>query len=224
MRIVSWNCNGKFREKIQAIGKLNADVYVIQECENPKSLKDSTDYNAFAKNYVWQGDNKNKGLGIFAKNSVKIVENNWLNYCLRDFVSVRVNDSFNLLAVWACKPYIEEYYVYQSININRFDNTMVIIGDFNSNVIWDKKHGKRNHSAVKDQLQDIGLDSAYHIKSGEREGMETTPTFYLYRKADKKYHIDYCFLQQKKLKSCNVGFYDDWSGLSDHMPITIDII
>lgn len=34
MKIVSWNANGKFREKYKAILELDADIYVIQECEN----------------------------------------------------------------------------------------------------------------------------------------------------------------------------------------------
>lgn len=38
MRIVSWNCNGKFREKYRYLLKLQADILVIQECENPSEL------------------------------------------------------------------------------------------------------------------------------------------------------------------------------------------
>ena len=35
MRIVSLNCNGKFRAKFQEIAKLHTGIYVIQKCENP---------------------------------------------------------------------------------------------------------------------------------------------------------------------------------------------
>lgn len=31
MRIVSWNCNNKFREKFKEVLALKADVYVIAE-------------------------------------------------------------------------------------------------------------------------------------------------------------------------------------------------
>lgn len=48
MRIVSWNCSGKFREKFKNIQKIKADIYVIQECENPKKYIES-EYNNFAK-------------------------------------------------------------------------------------------------------------------------------------------------------------------------------
>lgn len=34
MKIVSWNCNGKFREKFSVLQKLDADIYVVQECGN----------------------------------------------------------------------------------------------------------------------------------------------------------------------------------------------
>ena len=33
MRIISWNCNGAFRNKINSILSLNGDIYVIQETE-----------------------------------------------------------------------------------------------------------------------------------------------------------------------------------------------
>ena len=37
MRIVSWNCNNKFREKYKEVLALKADVYVIAEPKRPSA-------------------------------------------------------------------------------------------------------------------------------------------------------------------------------------------
>lgn len=50
MRIISWNANGKFREKFPFILNEDADIYVIQECENPE-ISNSDEYIEFASNY-----------------------------------------------------------------------------------------------------------------------------------------------------------------------------
>lgn len=221
MKIVSWNCNGKFREKFQTILALDADIYVIQECENPAESK-CIEYSDFAQNYLWIGENKNKGLGVFAKEGIKLRENDWQKYCLRNFLSVHINDSFDLVAVWACKPYIEEYYIYQSINISNYTKNTVIIGDFNSNAIWDKMHGTRTHSSVVQQLAKIGLVSLYHYISGEKQGEESVPTFYMYRHINKGYHIDYCFTGENNVKNYRILHSTKWLTLSDHMPILLE--
>ncbi len=93
MRIVSWNCNGKFREKFQDIILSDADIYIIQECENPSECNCAA-YKEFAQNYVWTGETKAKGLGVFARKDIRITENQWQKYCLRNFLSVRVNDTY----------------------------------------------------------------------------------------------------------------------------------
>ena len=146
MKIISWNCNRAFRNKFSIIQEYGADIYVIQECENPK--KYPKEFSQFLTNYIWCGENENQGLAIFAKPNVKIEKNDWPVYCLRHFISVKINDCFDLVGVWASPPYIEEYFIYQSINIDKYDENTILIGDFNSNAIWDKDHGKRNHSAV----------------------------------------------------------------------------
>ncbi len=221
MRIVSWNCAGKFREKFQSILPLNADIYVIQECENPaESICES--YREFAQNYLWIGETKNKGLGVFARKEMSIKENSWSKYCLRNFLSVRINDCFDLVAVWACKPYIEEYYIYQNINLPNYNKNTIIIGDFNSNVIWDKKHDSRTHGSIVRQLEDIGLYSVYHFLTGESQGNEKTPTFYLYRHTDKGYHIDHCFAAKNIIQSYRILQDSDWLKKSDHLPIIFE--
>ena len=151
MKIISWNCCGKFREKFSTIQKEDADIYVIQECENPEKYQNQ--FSEFLTDYVWHGEKNSKGLGIFVKPHIKIKLNDWPVFCLRHFISVKINDDFDLLGVWASPHYIEEYYIYQSINIDKYGENTLIIGDFNSNAIWDKEHGKRNHSAVVAELK-----------------------------------------------------------------------
>lgn len=223
VRIVSWNCGGKFREKFTEITLLDADIYVIQECENPKKYIKSK-YFDFAQNYVWIGENQNKGLAVFAKKGIYLCQNNdYQSYCLRNFLPVKVNDDFNLLAVWACKPYIEEYYVYQAINKCHYDLDTIILGDFNSNAIWDDKHSSRTHSAVVKELDELGLVSAYHFMSNELHGEETQKTFYLYRHPNKGYHIDYAFLSPSKIKSFKIDQDSRWLFFSDHKPVVLEI-
>lgn len=222
MKIVSWNCNGKFREKFKYILEANADIYIIQECENPEFYND-TEYKDFAINYIWQGENKNKGLGIFAKENISLNKNNWNSYCLKNFISVNINNNFDLLGVWACKPYIEEYYIYQNINIGNYNNKTIIMGDFNSNKIWDNKHNKRDHTNVVNELKEKNLISAYHYIFNEEQGNEKQNTFYLYRHLDNGYHIDHCFISKERIKEYKILFDEKWSEYSNHIPIILEI-
>lgn len=223
MKILSWNCNGKFREKFKEIIKLDADIYVIQECENPLTCS-SKDYLAFSKNSFWSGENPNKGIGIFAKSCIAIEKNHWEAYCLRNFLSVNINNEFNLLGVWTGKPYIEEYYIYQSINIGNFDLNTIIFGDFNSNKIWDRKHEKRTHTAVVNELKEIGLESVYHHFYHENQGEESVNTFFLYRHLNRGYHIDHCFANIPKVKKYTVLSDESWLEFSDHVPIVLELL
>lgn len=221
MKIVSWNCCGKFREKYSSIKSLDADIYVIQECENPKNYPEK--FKDFYSNYIWYGEKESKGLAIFAKNNIKMENNNWPTYCLRHFISVRINGNFDLIGVWASPPYIEEYYIYQSINIDRYNNSTLLIGDFNSNAIWDKSHKQRNHSNVVAELKQKNIVSAYHYVNNEQEGHETQNTFFMYRNPNKAYHIDYCFINSERIIDFDILPSNNWLKHSDHTPIVINI-
>lgn len=78
MKIVTWNCNGAFRKKIENISDFNADLYIIQECENPIESRHK-EYIKWANNYLWIGDTKNKGLGVFAKPEIELQKLDWTN-------------------------------------------------------------------------------------------------------------------------------------------------
>jgi endonuclease/exonuclease/phosphatase family metal-dependent hydrolase len=46
------------------------------------------------------------------------------------------------------------------------------------------------------------------------------------RKREKPYHLDYCFLSRdllERVTDVRVGEYEDWIGLSDHMPLIVDL-
>ena len=58
MKIVTWNCNGAFRKKFREIEKIRADIYIIQECENPEFV--IGEFKEWATNYRWVGTNKNR--------------------------------------------------------------------------------------------------------------------------------------------------------------------
>ncbi|MBK5242558.1 hypothetical protein [Clostridium sp.] len=58
----------------------------------------------------------------------------------------------------------------------------------------------------------------------EIQGKENKPTFFLYRKKERHFHIDCFFGEKEKINSLEIGEFDDWITLSDHMPVILDRI
>lgn len=104
-----------------------------------------------------------------------------------------------------------------------------MLGDFNSNAIWNKEHPVGlNHAAMVERLRQLGLVSAYHQHRGIDHGTEpkSEHTFNLYGHEDKSYHIDYCFLPRAwadEIDQVTVGDYADWHKHSDHRPLLISL-
>lgn len=207
---------------------------IIQECENPKESNDQN-YLLWANNYVWTGDNKNKGLGIFAKSHIKLQELQWSNqykdHFVKYFLPCKINDTFNLLDVWTHRnnspnfPYIGQLWKYLQINKDKLFNTM-IIGDFNSNSNWDQWDRWWNHTDVVNELKECNLESFYHNFFDELQDKESIPTLYHQRNIAKPYHIDYIFGTTEmlnKLTKLKVGDFSEWIDLSDHMPVICKI-
>jgi endonuclease/exonuclease/phosphatase family metal-dependent hydrolase len=102
----------------------------------------------------------------------------------------------------------------------------VVAGDFNSNKVFDTARIQHTHSGVVSRLESLGVFSAYHAHHREDQGRESRPTFYMYRHADKPYHLDYVFLPnawRSAVREVVVGAHARWEQHSDHMPLTIDI-
>ncbi len=235
MKIITWNCNGAFRKKFEHLIDLNADLLIIQECENPAETKDHN-YIQWANNYFWIGDSKNKGLGIFAKADIdlKLLDwsDNYKDHKVKHFLPCLVNGETQLLGVWTHQNkspnfgYIGQFWKYLQINKQSLNNS-IIIGDFNSNVIWDEWDRWWNHSDIVRELEEIGIYSLYHKYTNELQGKESCPTFHLHRNLAKPYHIDYCFASTKlveSLKCMSIEPFENWNHLSDHSPLVAEFI
>lgn len=224
MKIVSWNACCKFREKYKEIAKLDADIYVIQECENPKTCKDS-EYSEFVKNGFWVGNLNYKGLMVFTtRPNIELKRLDWHDSEKRFFIPVRVNDSFNLVASWACDPYCEELQDWVELVRDNITPDTIIIGDLNSNYVLDSKHIRKTGKSfrnVVEMLQGRQLEDIWHYLKKEEQGKESVPTFYLYRHLDKPYHLDHCFAHPSLVSSVIIHARWEWLALSDHLPIEI---
>lgn len=230
MKIISWNCNGAFRKKFQYIEHFDADIYVITECEDPKISKDLK-YQEFAQNHIWYGLNKHKGVGVFCKPEIELSIPSWFNPDRKYIIPIHVNHQFYLYACWLCylkppqRPYIGQLWEYIQENKQHLNNC-ILLGDFNSNKIWDKHTRCWNHSHVVAELETLKIESLYHRSFQDQQGTEQYPTFYLRRKLSSPYHIDYAFASTSLLSASStlkVGAFDDWIPYSDHMPLLINL-
>nr|WP_315463443.1 endonuclease/exonuclease/phosphatase family protein [uncultured Rhodoferax sp.] len=248
MKIVTWNCNGALRKKTPELDALDADVYVVQECEDPAHSTEA--FRDWAGAYLWVGTSKHKGLGIFPKkgNTVRALDwfgtfsqqgvsnssaaSSWTTTELKLFTPFTLNEEFQVLGVWTKADgakvfrYIGQLWKYLQIHRNQLHRRKtILLGDFNSNRIWDKPDRWWNHSDVVEELESIGLQSVYHLQTVEAQGQESTPTFFLQRNVEKAYHIDYVFVSRDLLDQSNVkvGEQKNWLGVSDHMPVMLEI-
>ena len=234
INIVSWNCNMAFRRKVQYILNEFTDVLVIQECECINKLNvDKWKIQPTA--HYWYGNNLNKGIAIFTFNGFDI-DLKYLKYneSFEFIIPMRIfneTHEFILYAVWTQKTYDGHYtrHIFNAVEYYRdeiISSKSIIIGDYNSNSIWDKTGRKTNHTNFVNMLFKMNLSSAYHCIRKEEQGKESTSTLYFQRKKDRGYHIDYCFMSNELLPnilSFTIGQYDEFIKYSDHMPLFLSL-
>jgi exodeoxyribonuclease III len=238
MRIATWNCNMAFRHKFAALVALQPDLAIIPECEAAQFFAAESAFKP--RSAIWIGDNPRKGLGVFTFGAFRAVRDPIHRPDIPYVLPLRISGpvKLRLLAVWAChhKP-------------NSYDNRvgplrralrdydrfcagapLVVAGDFNNNVYWDRPGRPNNHEAAVQDLDRLGLASAYHVARGVAQGAEPEPTLY-WRDRSRDgpvYHIDYCIVPRRwttRLARVVVGGFDEWvgAGLSDHVPLMVEI-
>ena len=226
MKIINWNCKMKFREEYKSLLPFNPDIMVIPECEDMTIPLQSDSF--------WEGSQKSKGLGVFTFNDFKIEL--YKNYSdefkyIIPLILKNNKQTFHLIAVWTqmVGPKVKNHKNY----INQFRlsleyykeflsfKNVIIAGDFNSNLIW-KSGLDKDHQNVINTLSTLNIQSAYHHYFKEDQGKELQPTYYHYHQEKRPFHIDFCFLSNTLLNQLNnveIGLFDDWIHLSDHVPM-----
>jgi len=192
-----------FRKKFEKILSLNPDLIVLQECEQKHKIQKALS-NYTYNQIIWYGNNVHKGVAIisFKATFIELSQNHNLKY---DFIIpiklVNQKKIINLFGIWAMpnktdktKGYIGQ--IWEAINYysSVLKSDSILIGDFNSNAIWDKKRRIGNHTDVVNFLDSKNIISIYHENHKCLHGEEPHPTLYLHKNLEKPYHIDYCFV------------------------------
>lgn len=224
-----------FRNKAQHILTYSPDILIVPECEHPDKIIFPPNFKQPTEK-LWFGKNQNKGLGVFSFCDFQFKVLDIYSEDFKIIVPIAVTGrlfDFNLFAIWANNPADPDgHYVTQTWKaINHYNNILsekpvILMGDFNSNTIWDyKKHRLSDHSSVVKFLEERDIYSTYHLYHKQIQGKEKHPTLYMYRQQQKPYHIDYCFVSSvlcTKLQSVEIGNYETWIKFSDHTPLIVE--
>lgn len=226
-KVVTWNCARALRKKLREVASLDADVLVLQEC----SRADVEELTSIGLELAcWIGGNVHTGLALAARPKLQVTAKpiRGIQWAIQG-VAGR-GSKLGIVAIWACAPERGERYVRQVHKLldrgilKMLPPKSVVLGDFNSNTIWDGKHQERSHSRAVEKFALAGFQSAYHDLHDELQGKESIPTFF-HRALKKPYHIDYAFLSpqlRRDLRRMEIGKPAVWLGISDHMPFSIE--
>jgi exonuclease III len=225
MRLVTWNAGrGQFAKKAPWIEHLQADVAVIQEIARPRTE---------SAGVCWVGLNPNQGVAVLARRPYSVTPLPEDPDAPKYFVPFRIKGptEFTLFAVWTLGDQDLRYVRAATAAVDIYDQVfrsgpVVVMGDFNSNTIWDREHPDHlNHTALVAKLAERGVESAFHTQRRVPHGEEREHTFFLHRNAAKGYHIDYCFMPTawlQRVKHVDVGSHAAWYKASDHTPLLVE--
>lgn len=222
MKILSYNINKFSQEKLDRVLQYDADVFILPEVAGPSMVQLPNEYGM-----VWTGDIDFKGLGIIWKTELKADVPKWFNPYLQYFIPIIIKDKL-IIGAW---PTITENNTpkkYPHIAMEALqtyapylkDYPTIISGDMNC---YKGQSGETKQfctEAIFDFLKSMGYVSAYHSKTGETLGKESTATYYHLFKESSPFFIDYTF-SNIEIKGYRLLDWD--KELSDHVAQEIEI-
>lgn len=222
-----------FRKKTDYILKHKPDILIIPECEHPNKIVFPNRKKPTST--IWFGKNQHKGLAVFSFNDYQLILLPKHNPTFKIILPIKVfykQTEMLLFAIWANNPADRGFEYNGQIwkALKEYEpllnhSRILLVGDFNSNTIWDRPKRIHNHTALVEKLAQKKIISTYHHYFNQTQGKEKHPTLYMYRHQNKPYHIDYCFASAsliKKLNFVKVGRYHAWRDKSDHTPLIVD--
>lgn len=222
MKILTYNIHNSTQTKINKVLEYDADIYILPEISCPSLVSLPEGYQM-----EWMGESEKKGLGVIWKPNVQAEVPDWFNSKHQYFLPLLIEGKL-IIAAWPTttnknkpKPYpriameaLQEYACHLR------DYPTLISGDMNCYKGQSGENKQYSIQSIFTFLESMGIVSAYHTKSGESIGAETTATYYHQFKRDKPFFIDYTFTNIP-LKSYQLGEWD--SSLSDHVCQRIEI-
>ena len=234
MRLMTWNCQvGGFRRKGARAAALRPTVLVVPESENiDGEMVLAGDVQPTTR--MWLGGTTTKrGVGVLSYTGAAIHKARRIGDPIDFFVPLEVSADgveFQVVAVWtAATTDRATRYRQADEGLDRYADWIrrrgtVVMGDFNNNASYAP--GKKAWRELEDRLRPLGLVSAYHERFKEGFGAESRPTHYTHRTRERPFHLDYCFVPASwasRIEKVTVGKYDEWSDVSDHMPVIVDV-
>ena len=219
MRLLTWNCRrGPLETKLRALEHLRADIVVLTEARRPHDD---------LPNSHWFGE-RSLGVLVLAGPELRLERPSSGAGCVHR-LSVSGAHSFDLIATWTYPPpsYLGAFTrgMQQLRGTTRRGST-VLMGDLNGGPQFDKPRSRLRWSDAFAQLSIEDLHSAYHTIRSVTHGSEVEATHWHLSDAERPFHIDYCFAPSSWLRqatSLTVGSHTEWSALSDHAPVILDV-
>ena len=237
VRLVEWNVAMSLQKKASLLEKLKPTVAILPESAHPDKTTQALK-SAGATSIQWIGANQHKGLtaAAFGDWQIRIDDSYDPGYQWVMPLHLTGPREVRMLAVWdfnhrgsgyesarrlgACRASMEHYEQFLAGD----SDAVVITGDFNNSVYWDKPNNSVKFGDFMDQLESRGFVSAYHFHHQCARGAEPDATLWWMKNVDKTYHIDYAFVSRPEaVRAVTVGTSEEWIAHSDHSPLTVDL-
>jgi hypothetical protein len=182
----------------------------------------------------WVGKRANKGLGVWARPEYGGALHSDFDETRQWWIPIAFRKlDLHLLTSWAMGHRGEEPRPRADRSLSAVQHyepflshdRSILLGDLNNNEKWDNKRNP-SFKGFTNFLAGAGLQNVYYTWTQETPGLESSPTLFMYRHADKPHMVDHVFASAAVLRAVEgleIGKSADWLQISDHTPVIVDL-